>query len=158
MHGPRVERDQPQSGLVRLPPLPKAQLGGERGNPRRRWAYRPTLGRAPSLPLWPPPRWDLGAAATPGEGTLEGAQPSPSPIYIGGFWSSPTHENFSLLGQPCLSSSFSSPVVLGEALLDCHAPPSPPHRCAAVGWSLPQPLPLSLLDQGVGDVTGLYVC
>ena len=50
-HGPRVGRDQPQSGLVRLPPLPKAQLGGERGNPRRRWAYRPTLGRAPSLPL-----------------------------------------------------------------------------------------------------------
>ena len=30
LHGPRVERDQPQSGLVRLPPLPKAQLGGER--------------------------------------------------------------------------------------------------------------------------------
>ena len=28
----------------------------------------------------------------------------------------------------------------------------------AGGWSLPQPLPLSLLDQGVGDVTGLYVC
>ena len=34
LHGPRVERDQPQSGLVRLPPLPKAQLGGERANPR----------------------------------------------------------------------------------------------------------------------------
>ena len=39
-----------------------------------------------------------------------------------------------------------------------HAPPSPPCRYAAAGWSLPQPLPLSLLDQGVGDVTGLYVC
>ena len=62
-----------------------------------------------------------------------------------------------LLVQPCLSSS-SSPGVLGEALLDCHAPPPPPRRCAAAGWSLPQPLPLSLLDQGMGDVTGLYVC
>ena len=43
-------------------------------------------------------------------------------------------------------------MVLGEALLDYHAPPSPPRRCAAVGWSLPQPLPLSLLDQEGGDV------
>ena len=37
-------------------------------------------------------------------------------------------------------------------------PPSPPRRRASAGWSLPQPLPLSLLDQGVGDVTGLHVC
>ena len=59
-----------------------------------------------------------------------------------------------VLAQPYLSSYSSSPMVLGEALLDCHAPPPPPRRCAAVGWSLPQPLPLSLLDQGVGDVTG----
>ena len=66
LHGPRVERDQPQSGLVRLPPLPKAQLGGERENPRRRWAYRPTLGRAPSLPLLAaPPKSHLGLAAAP---------------------------------------------------------------------------------------------
>ncbi len=56
------------------------------------------------------------------------------------------------LAQPYLSP-FSSPAVLGEALLDCHAPPSPPRRCAATGQSLPQPIPLSLLDQGVGDVT-----
>ena len=68
------------------------------------------------------------------------------------------HMSFDLsLAQPYLSP-FSSPAVLGEALLDCHAPPSPPRRCAAAGRSLPQPLPLSLLDQGVGDVTGLYVC
>ena len=66
LHGPRVERDQPQSGLVRLPPLPKAQVGGERGNPRRRWAYRPTLGRAPSLPLLAAPsKSHLGLAAAP---------------------------------------------------------------------------------------------
>ena len=70
------------------------------------------------------------------EGSLTNVlvQPSPSPKY------------------------FSSAVVLGEALQDCHAPPPPPRRCAAAGWSLPQPLPLSLLDQGVGYVTGLYVC
>ena len=50
------------------------------------------------------------------------------------------------------------PQVLDEALQNCHAPPSPPRRRAAAGWSLPQPLPISLLDQGMGDVTGLYVC
>ena len=61
------------------------------------------------------------------------------------------------LAQPYLSP-FSSPAVLGEALQDCHAPPPPPRRCAAAGRSLPQPLPLSLLDQGMGDVIGLYVC
>ena len=86
-----------------------------------------------------------------------GAQPLPFPyIYLrsGGC---PTHENFSLLAQPYLSP-FSSPAVLGEALQDCHAPPPPPRRRAAAGRSLPQPLPLSLLDQGMGDVTGLYVC
>ena len=49
-------------------------------------------------------------------------------------------------------------VVLGEALLEYHAPPPPPCHRAAAGWSLPQPLLLPLLDQGVGDVTGLYVC
>ena len=61
------------------------------------------------------------------------------------------------LAQPYLSH-FSSPAVLGEALQDCHAPPSPPRHCAAAGRSLPQPIPLSLLDQGTGDVTGLHVC
>ena len=38
LRGPRVGRDQPLSGLVRLPPKPKAQLGGEGGNPRPRSA------------------------------------------------------------------------------------------------------------------------
>ena len=85
---------------------------------------------------------------------LEGKKPAPSPLYIVGRRMGAIHE---VLAQPYLSS-YSSPMVLGEALLDCHAPPPPPRRCAAVGWSLPQPLPLSLLDQGMGDVTGLYVC
>ena len=61
------------------------------------------------------------------------------------------------LAQPYPSPS-SSLAVLGEALLEYRAPPPPPRRRAAVGRSLPQPLPLSLLDQGVGDVTGLHVC
>ena len=48
--------------------------------------------------------------------------------------------------------------LLGEALQDCHAPPSPPHCHAAAGCTLPQPLLLPLLDQGMGDVIGLHVC
>ena len=86
-----------------------------------------------------------------------GAQPLPSPYIYLRFGLPKTHEFLSFLAQPYPSPS-SSLVVLGEALLEYHAPPSPPRRCAAAGWSLPQPLPLSLLDQGVGDVTGLYVC
>ena len=61
------------------------------------------------------------------------------------------------LAQPYLSPS-SSLAVLGEALLEYHSPPPPPRRRAAAGRSLPQPLLLPLLDQGVGDVTGLHVC
>ena len=86
---------------------------------------------------------------------LEGKKPAPPPLYIVGRRMGAIHE---VLARPYLSPYSSSPMVLGEALLDCHAPPPPPRRCAAVGWSLPQPLPLSLLDQGVGDVIGLYVC
>ena len=85
---------------------------------------------------------------------LEGKKPAPPPLYIVGRRMGAKHE---VLAQPYLSPYSSSPMVLGEALLDCHAPPPPPRRCAAVGWSLPQPLPLSLLDQGVGDITGLHV-
>ena len=84
-------------------------------------------------------------------------QPLPFPyIYLryGGF---PTHEILSLLAQPYLCPS-SSLVVLGEALLEFRAPPPPPRRRAAAEQSLPQPLPLPLLDQGTGDVTGLHMC
>ena len=86
-----------------------------------------------------------------------GAQPLPLPYIYLRFWGCHIHENTSSLAQPYPSPS-SSPAVLGEALRDCHAPPSPPRRHASAGWSLPQPLPLTLLDQGVGDVTGLHVC
>ncbi len=87
---------------------------------------------------------------------LEGKKPAPPPLYIVGRRMGARDE---VLVQPSPSHKYSSsPAVLGEALQDCHAPPPPPRRCAAAGWSLPQPLPLSLLDQGLGDVTGLYVC
>ena len=86
-----------------------------------------------------------------------GAQPLPSPYIYVGFRGCHMHENLSLLAQPYPSPS-SSLAVLGEALLECHAPPPPPRCRAATGRSLPEPLPLSLLDQGAGDVTGLHVC
>ena len=99
----------------------------------------------------------FGGCHPPREGTLDGGAAPPLPLYIlevRGL----QHTRFDLsLAQPYLSFS-SYLVVLGEALLEYHAPPPPPRRCAAAGWSLPQPFPLSLLDQGMGDVTGLYVC
>ena len=86
-----------------------------------------------------------------------GAQPLPFPYIYLRYWGLQTHELILSLAQPYPSPS-SSLVVLGEALLESRAPPTPPRRRAAAGWSLPQPLLLPLLDQGVGDVTGLYVC
>ena len=86
-----------------------------------------------------------------------GVQPLPSPYIYLRFRLPKTHEFLSFLAQPYPSPS-SSLVVLGEALLEFRAPPPPPRRRAAAGRRLPQPLPLSLLDQGVGDVTGLHVC
>src|SRR3954465_870321 len=97
-------------------------------------------------------------AATPrGENPKGGAAP-PLPLYIVEVWAAHnTRVPLLLMAQPCISPS-SSLAVLGEALQDCHAPPTPPRRFAAAGRSLPHPLPLSLLDQGMGDVPGLYVC
>ena len=86
-----------------------------------------------------------------------GAHPLPFPYIYLRYWGLQTYELIHSLAQPYLSPS-SSLAVLGEALLECHAPPSPPRHCAAAGWCLPQPLPLTLLDQGMGDVTWLYVC
>ena len=64
------------------PTRPKAQLGGERGNPRRRWAYRPTLGRAPSLPPLGRTLDGIGGSRTPWGGNPRGgAPPSLYPIY-----------------------------------------------------------------------------
>ena len=86
-----------------------------------------------------------------------GAQPLPSPYIYLRYGGCPTYDLLSLLAQPYPSPS-SSLVVLGEALLESRAPPPPPRRRAAVGWSLPQPLPFSLLDQVMGDIIGLHVC
>ena len=86
-----------------------------------------------------------------------GAQPLPFPYIYLRYWGLQTHENLSLLAQPYLSPS-SSLAVLGEALLECHAPPPPPRRRATAGRSHTQPLPLSFLDQGTEYVTGLHMC
>ena len=86
-----------------------------------------------------------------------GTQPLPFPYIYLRYWGLQSYELILFLAQPYLSPS-SSLAVLGEALLEYHAPPPPPRRCAAARWSLPPPLPLSLLDQGMGDITGLYVC
>ena len=100
---------------------------------------------------------DLGLAAPLGGETLDGDAGPPPPLYILGVLGLPwTRVSLSLV-QPYPSPS-SSLVVLGEALLESRAPPPPPRRRAAAGRSLPQPLLLPLLDQGVGDVTGVYVC
>ena len=56
---------------------------------------------------------------------LEGKKPAPPPLYIVGRLMGATNE---VLAQPYLSPYSSSPMVLGEALLDCHAPPPPPRR------------------------------
>ena len=86
-----------------------------------------------------------------------GAQPLPFPYIYLSYWCCNRRDSISLLAQPYPSLS-SSLIVLGEALLEFRAPPPPPRRRVAAGWSIPHPLLLPLLDQGVGDVTGLYVC
>ena len=65
-----------------------------------------------------------------------GAQPLPFPYIYRYFWGCQRHESPSLLAQPYPSPS-SSLAVLGEALLECHAPPPPPRRRAAAGWIFP---------------------
>ena len=111
----------------------------------------------PYPPLGRPPRWDLGLAAPLGVGNPKGGT-APFPLYILEVWAAIHTRESLLFVLPYPSPSSSSPAVLGEALQDRHAPPPPPRHFASTGWSLPQPLPLSLLDQGMGDVAGLYVC
>src|SRR3954466_14363513 len=53
---------------------------------------------SPSLPLWPPPRWDLGAAAAPREGTLGGGATLPLPLYILEAKGQPNTRSSSLVG------------------------------------------------------------
>ena len=72
--------------------------------------------RPPLLSPWPHPRWVLGAAATPGEGTLDGGAAPPPPLYIVWVLGLPTHEFDLSLVQPYLSFC-SYLAVLGEALL-----------------------------------------
>ena len=141
-YGLYVERDQPLVGWA--PSLPGHMRLGVWGNPKG--MRPPCLGGQGN----PPGRRPLLRLDLRGPAPL-----SLAPIYLWGWEGSRTQ----VLVQPSPSpKSSSSPTVLGKALQDYHAPPSPPRRRAAAGWSLPQPLLLPLLDQGVGDVTGLYVC
>ena len=74
---PSVGGDQPQVGWCAPPQGPKA--------PRVWGGGASTLlgGQvSPSPPLGCHPRWVFGAAAPLGVGTLKGAQPPPSPLYI----------------------------------------------------------------------------
>src|SRR3954465_544106 len=106
-------------------PRRKGEWEGE--NPRSRWALRPTLGAPPSLPLWPPPRWDLGAAAAPREGTLGGGAALPLPLYILevlgaaniGVFTSPWRSPASLL--PPLPRCLAKPCRIATLLHHHHA-------------------------------------
>ena len=112
-------------------PAPQGPCAWEGENPKGEGLH---LTWEALLPPWPHPLgWE----------TLKGAQP-PSPYIYLRFWGCQHMSFLPLLVQPCLSSS-SSPVVLGEALQDCHAPPPPPRRRAAVGALF---LNLSLLLAG----------
>ena len=124
-------------GLVRPPT--KAQGARESGRGQTLGSDGPKahlMVRLPLSPPWPPPRWDLGLAATPRGGNLGGGAAPPFPLYIVGVLGCHTHKNISFLAHPYPSPS-SSLAVLGEALLEYHAPPPPPRHRAAAGWSLP---------------------
>ena len=71
--------------------------------------------RLPLSPLWPPPRWDLGAAATPREGTLGGGAAPPLPLYILEVLEAPRDTSS--------SPSWRSPTPLPPHLLRCLAKP-----------------------------------
>ena len=53
------------------------RLGFGEGAPHLAWG-----ASFPLPPPWPHPRWVLGAAATPREGTLDGGAAPPLPLYI----------------------------------------------------------------------------
>ena len=55
---------------------------GEGANPKGRWALRPTPGAPPLSPPLAATQMGSGGCRHPWGGTLEGAQPPPSPLYI----------------------------------------------------------------------------
>ena len=69
-------------GLVRPPQGPKAPKGGGGANPKGRWALGPMPGAPPSPLHLAATQMGSGGCRTPWVGTLEGAQPPPSPLYI----------------------------------------------------------------------------
>ena len=95
-------------GLVRPHQGPRRVESGKGANPGSRWALRPTLGRPPLFPPWPHPRWVLGAAATPRDGTLDGGAAPPLPLYILGVFGAAIHRRS--------STSWRSPTSLPPRL------------------------------------------
>ena len=100
-----------------------------------------------SLPPWPPP---------PSRSIWRGPAPlSLAPINRGEVGGQPHHIQGAALPLPNTSSSSRDTWRSPAGVPRCSNTTTPSCCC----WScLPQPLPLSLLDQGVGDVTGLHVC
>ena len=84
----RGEREAPGT-RVRLPSLPPPLYrppggcagpgdGSPKGGGGQGGGVPPKASGAPPLsPSWPPPRWDLGAAATPRDGTIGGGAAPP---------------------------------------------------------------------------------
>ena len=87
LRGPSVGGDQPLGGLVRPPQGFQGARESGRGQTLVQMGLKAHLVCAsPLSPSWPPPRWDLGAAATPREGTLGGGAAPPLPLYIVEVW------------------------------------------------------------------------
>ena len=132
--------------------------------PRRRGVKTLRVG---GFPTWlggqvtppgrhPPPRLDLGAGRPPLGGNPRGCAPSsPPPIYSGGFGAAHRQE-ISPLVQPSPSYTSSPPRCLAKLcrITTGSTTTTPPCCC----WSSSPTSPSPLLDQGVGDVTGMHVC
>ena len=98
----------------------------------------------------------LGAAATPREETLDGGAAPPLPLYIVGVLGLlDTRESLPLGAALPLSLLVSCSAWRSPAGVPRSSTTTTPSCCCWMESS--QPLPLSLLDQGVGDVTGLHV-
>src|SRR3954466_15489570 len=91
---------------------PQGPCAWERENPKGEGLH---LTWESLLPPWPPPRWDLGLAASPRGGNPKGGAAPPFPLYIVGVLGLQTHE--------FLSCCWCSPASLLPPLLRCLAKP-----------------------------------
>src|SRR3954462_6015752 len=108
----------------------------------------------------PPPLWEGDSPSYLAEPLLLGggakaALNVPPPIYTRGFGLFEKRYHLSLTAQPYLSSSSSAVLRRSPAGIPCFSTTTTPSCCC---WRSSPTSPSSLLDQGAGDVTGLYVC